>query len=71
MISFFVILKIDFFRKTGYNGIMLYKGDDSVVFKNDFCDWETGKLLSPIETAIDKVREKDKFIKVYFYLSVL
>lgn len=27
-----------------------YKTEHSVVFENSFCDWETGELLSPIQT---------------------
>ena len=27
-----------------------YKSEHSFIFQNDFCDWETGELLSPIQT---------------------
>ena len=28
----------------------IYKSGNSLFFRNDFCNWETGELLSPIET---------------------
>ena len=36
-----------------YNGAMknIYRSKDAIIFKNEFQDFETGRLLSPVETA--------------------
>lgn len=51
-ISFFAISNIDNNSLLCYNTFMknIYKGEHSVIFQNSFCDWQTGELLSPIQT---------------------